>query len=275
MTLAPTELRDAAEASIERAFANSFFFRSTRDTFGGSSGTLHSKVERLEAVGLLDPDVAREWKARALRFSEDFEQVVPDVPATRDLARDFLRGLIEGRKTSEGDDPATEYFYGAANAFRDVGLFSEREWNDWTEMWEEIVDERPEDFKHDIEIAGGFEGSRVEAVLAGPEIRSSGLRVTALAKFEDGLCVYWHFNGLPVVEEIVSEDEPWFDPFEGSIPSLTITDDAGTEYVNTQDGTMPLGGVSAIGSSSFAPRIPSDAKRIFIESGESKIEFVI
>jgi hypothetical protein len=275
MTLAPIQLRDAAEASVERAFANSFFFRSSRDTFGGPSGTLHTKVERLEAVGLLDPKVAQEWKARALRFSEEFEQVVPDVAATRDLARDFLRSLIERRKTSGGDDPATEYFYGAANTFRDAGLFSEREWNDWTENWEEVVDERSEDFKHDIEIAGGFEGSRVEAVVAGPEIRSSGLRVTALARFEDGLCLYWHFNGLPVVEETVSEDDPWFDPFEGSMPSLTVTDDVETEYVNTQGGSMPVGGTSAIGRSSFAPKIPSDAKRIFIESGESKIEFSI
>ncbi len=262
------ELNGAAEASLEQEFADCYFF--SDDEFGGADGRLLQKVDGLDRAGLLKPESVAIWRARALRFGQEIETFVPDVAEARQRARTFIAELIESRKRDDPAKPTSDYFYGALNALRDVGLFSEREWSDWEAPWEEAAGERDEAFKKHVEIGGDFEGKIIEHIDVGPETRLDGFRVSAVARLDDGISVYWHFNDLPAGEGAVTEDA-WGDPFDELVPEPVLSDDVGTEYVMTRGSTQPVGEKVMVGSTSFAPAAPADAARLSVSVPDGSI----
>jgi hypothetical protein len=117
-------------------------------------------------------------------------------------------------------------------------------------------------------------GTELEKVVAAPWQDPSGLVITTVELYADGL---WVNYVLPSPESSLLERER--DPdrllFEAAFPSLEISDTVGTNYVRDDIGNMDLNGPLLHVSQWFEPAVPSRAHHLLIKNDAGIVDIEV
>ena len=229
-----------------------------------------SAVKALEAAGALSAARAAAW---ARRFTRTALGPHAAEPKLRERALTHVAELLR----REESDAARV----AVDAFRSLGLLSDQD---------QLALLAPTSFDDELagqaarlDVARAFRDDRPIRVLAGPNQRIGGLRVTAIELFEASVAVHWHFSsrfakgftGEELSEELDSA-EPLFSsgpPRTSEIvlrmaaPLIGLKDERGTEYTGFRCEEV-RSSPEAVGRSGFVPGLPVGARRLGISIGE-------
>jgi hypothetical protein len=231
-----------------------------------------ASVDALETLGLFSQAEAATWRARfeRARARSSAHKTFAD-GSTRERARAYLERELK-QLNSSGDEACFERFWSAVEAFEEVGVFSAREraaWYDRGAEFDPLIEEEEAELDPDrARLALSFSGRDIVRVIPGPEERASGLRVTAVVLFEDGLRFEWHMTGeLAAAGHEPNILEAWEDaPFSTGDP-ISLTDDVGTTYAAAGDGRSWGAGENppAFGYTNFAPAVPATATVLHVD----------
>jgi hypothetical protein len=130
-----------------------------------------------------------------------------------------------------------------------------------------------------IESRPSFDDSVLVRIVAGPEQRVAGLRVTVVELYEEAVLVYWHFasDGSAEAEALAArlthddldddevddcgegmDEEEWL----GRWDLFKLRDDAGTNYFSGSSSWSSRGERAASGHDAFAPGVPDGARHL-------------
>jgi hypothetical protein len=226
-------------------------------------------VETFEGIGLLTPREAAGWRTRFQR-AQSLDPVRDE--AVRAQAEAYLERELD-KLRGGASEAEFERFEDALDVFAELGVLTVREriaWYKRAAEWDPSADDEDGDEAEGrrAEAALAFSGSEIARVVPGPDQRASGLRVTAVIVFEDGVRFEWHLVGDLAMEghgEGVAA--AWeHAPYSTGEP-LEITDDVGTPYSPAGDGRAWSDGQppAAFGDTTFVPAVPAQARRLTVK----------
>lgn len=134
----------------------------------------------------------------------------------------------------------------------------------------EAAEEDDDEFEDDW---SAFTGAELLAVVAAPRQDPSGLVVTTVELYADGV---WVNYLLPSPDPGAFRDDRWPDEtiWAAAFPRLELTDDLGTEYGEGEPEDETIGERLTRAAQAFVPGVPDAARRLAIasESGSVEIE---
>ena len=256
-----TGSRDIGRRYLEDELASRRFFRAV--PYGGPvsrKADISQAIETLLAIGGLSAEEARDWRARFDRAAM--------APEPNPQLRTQARAHLDSLDVAEGDYSA------ARDAFAGIGLITPDEQQKWHN---ELLRQREAEMPPDPALerswrAADFDDTVFVRVLAGPDRRVAGIRITAVEIYEGGVVVNWHFSAHgesdPAADAVWGhlsfdweDDEDWDDHDNHQVP-IALADDLGTDYVRSSGGFSMHGEEShvAFGHEGFAPGPPADPR---------------
>ena len=262
------------ELAVERYLEDRF--ATLADTESGLPATsahdgAATLIAALSDLELLSSDEKDLWLARLERASEDpLDRSLAPTDLCR-KAREYIKRAFTKVAAEDGAPSAEWRLYGALTAFVDVRLLTGRDF----ELWRGRLWNRDEEW----DAADGAPHSKQTHLLRtvpGPQGRISGLRVTVVELYEDGVSLQWHLapgrRGRPRLS--VRGGSRQRSPFPED-PPVHLADDAGTTYVwqggGSAHGSSPRK-AGVLGHTDFAPAAPKEASALRISSGDEAVE---
>ena len=119
-----------------------------------------------------------------------------------------------------------------------------------------------------------FTGAELLAVVAAPRQDPSGLVVTTVELYADGV---WVNYLLPSPDPEAFRDDRWPDDAmsAAAFPGLELSDDLGTEYSEGEPEGETIGETLARAAQAFVPAVPEAARRLVIASGSGSVEIEV
>jgi hypothetical protein len=237
-------------------------------------------VDAFEAVGLLDSADAEIWRTRLVAPSPPFEWS----PEVRARVSEYLAELVAAAHELPRDDDAWHRPQVVMNDLRALGLIGDDELRQWFTRLSP-PDEHPGSeprLEHDARRLDRF----VRCV-PGPPERQGGMRLLSVDLFEDGVAVHIHLarrgrDADHVFRPLPDEIEPDAARTLRTRPILaSLRDDLGTAYLALGGGGGGGGSNHADGplvrhyGSTFAPAVPSSAKRLTVGMGDGSFEVAL
>jgi len=219
------------ELAVERYLEDRF--ATLADTESGLHATsaddgAATLVAALSDLELLSSDEKDRWLARLERASEDplDRPLAPTDP--RRKASEYIERSFADLSAEDSDAASAQWrLNGALTAFVDVGLLTGRNF----ELWHGRLWNRNEE-SNTADAGPHSEHTHLLRTVLGPEGRISGLRVTVVELYEDGVSLQWHLaprrGGRPFLSMRGSSWQR--SPFPED-PPVHLADDAGTTYV--------------------------------------------
>jgi hypothetical protein len=227
-------------------------------------------VSALSDLELLASDEKDRWLARLERASEDpLDRPLAPADLRRKASEYIERAFANVAAEEHGAASAEWRLYGALTAFVDVGLLTGRDFELWRgRLWNR--DEEP----NTADAGPHSAQTHLLMTVPGPEGGISGLRVTVVEFYADGVSLQWHLapgrRGRPFLSMRGSRQRS---PFPED-PLVHLADDAGTTYVwqggGSAHGSQRKAGV--LGHTDFAPAVPKQASGLRISSGDEAVE---
>jgi len=228
-----------------------------------------TKIALLEQAGVLPAEEAASWRARFERLQR-WRWPRGEVRRLRDGARAFIEQLASELDRNRGEARVEGRFRGALLAFDGSELFSPAEtlrWCNRARLATPSSDDRlPKGMR-------AFDELELIRVIAGPEERAAGLRVTAIRLYNGGLVLHWNYE--PAAARPADR---------GSMLHLTthfphslhprVSDDLGTRYYAHTSTVSNYGyelDERAIGRSTFIPAVPARARRLKLHVGRDTV----
>ena len=270
MSADASRARDAARRRLAQRFCDMVTFFDAPEVTATELRAGLDATDTFEAIGLLDADEAAQWRAR-FRRAQSLEPIRDDLVHAQ--AEAYLQGELD--KLRRGAEAEFERFDQAVDVFAELGILTVRERIAWYKRgaeWDPLADDDDDDEDDGdgsrAEAALAFSGSEIARVLPGPDRRATGLRITAVVLFEDGVRFEWHLVGdLATDGHREGVSAAWEDAPYATGEPLEVTDDLGTTYNPAGagrtwgDGQPPV----AFGDTTFVPAVPPQAQRLTIK----------
>jgi hypothetical protein len=221
---------------------------------------------------VIDDAELRRWKHSA-------SQLAARRPAgraaerARALARSYLERLAH-ELDRRGRERAAAY-RGAVLAYRTVGLITDQQALHWLNKLD-VAHRRSELRTRD---RAGFHATGTPRLIAGPTRRIAGVRLTALALYDDGILLTWHWDPAQARRQ-PPEAVPSYlggDPYN-PLGDATLSDDIGTGYRLHSASWAPVGYALCnitIGTAAFTPGPPAPATRLQLKIGTDKLSIKV
>lgn len=233
-------------------------------------------LDAFVAVGLADPDEAKQWLTEGPRWHPEPPE---PTPAMREaVAREVERLLASGHFASP--DPWEEHGAIArlTATLASLGLFD----RELAEQWLAPLRSKGVEVNRALGRLPHFTGQQPLGVVVGPPVRRRGTRITAVELYTDGVIVHWHraqLGRLPdgtwpqLLDEVYEPDPSWI-----FAPRLTLHDDLGTRYhlVSGNGGGGAVEGrpgfEASPGNTFFVPRVPDRAGALWVAQGADRFD---
>lgn len=271
--------RTAVVAHLEDQLAVLLAWRSmtSRDETNRVAGRLADKADAAAALGAIDDAERGRWKHSA-------SQLVARPPTGRDekraqeLARSHLERLaneldrvVAGPRSRE----RAAAYRGAVLAYRTVGLITDQKALYWLNKLY-VAHYRSEPRRRD---GGGFRAAGTPRLIAGPARRIAGVRLTALALYNDGILLTWHWDPTRARRQPPEAIPSYLDgDHYNPLDDATLNDDAGTRYRLHAATWQPVGYALrniTTGTAAFAPGLPIPATRLQLKVGTEKLSIKV
>jgi hypothetical protein len=232
---------------------------------------LDGRVLALEHVGAITADEAREWRERLGEVTASQDVSPPPDAQTVSRARDHLDKMLGAVRPDAGD--AWRACVSAVYAYEHTGVIGPDEALAWRERARTKVGMTPERPPQCSQ-------RNLVRVVAGPPQRISGLRLTSVLLYEDGVQIYWHnalrSEGGPEVPRIVSSLRMRGASSFG-FNAEELTDDFGTRHFRTSWNDPYLGidggGWTVLfGSAIFTPGVAPESRMLRTAIDEEAVE---
>lgn len=225
-------------------------------------------VEALVTAGLVSVDRAEYWKAEHARFrAVGSGHQGPHDQAVEHRAIELLEALfaaVRPRASDDWDPVAYQRYQEALSTLTGIGALSLERARPWLQLQHETLTPPGGRREPAPDPEMPFTAGELSAVLAGPEERLDGMRVTCMELYGDCVIVRFHQLLPPEPEDPVGQRELLKTPFD-------LEDDRRTPYepaqVPTPRGCKPreLKGWPEVlvGWQAFVPGPPLDARSFF------------
>lgn len=225
---------------------------------------LAEKAGVAATLGLIDTTEATRWESPARWLGRPWPRT-GEARAARRRAEAHLRRFVDRIDEVLASPRRAERsaaFHGAVLAYKSVGLLTREQALRWqNRLWsaEYRAERRPRD-------PPPFAARGVPRLMPGPDRRVGGLRVNALAIYDDGFVATCHVDPAGAARHDPVDIPTFLDlddhsPFQGA----TVTDDRGTTYSRTSASWQRVGYAVrnvTIGMATFAPAPPVGARRL-------------